>query len=160
MAGTCAVGPRAAGLGSPSQVRGAHKLRRRCKGTAKQFILTHVLLTCFGIESQQSFPMFQQMLANFYNSEVDTASPVAIFRQKQISIRGLQRLPVTLKQTQKTWNLLYKCRCGGRCVDFMSKCTQMCQSPCAHKTGLLCAWVLDYTQHSEMFQTQGQNTQM
>lgn len=61
VAGACAGGPRAAGLGSPSQVRDAHRLRRRCKDTAKHFKLTHVLLICFGIESQQSFPMFQQI---------------------------------------------------------------------------------------------------
>lgn len=61
MPGACAGGTRAAWLGSPSQVSGAHRLRRRCKDAAKCITLTHVLLTCFGIESQQSFPMFQQI---------------------------------------------------------------------------------------------------
>lgn len=61
MPGACAGGTRAAWLGSPSQVSGAHRLKRRCKDAAKHITLTHVLLTCFGIESQQSFPMFQQI---------------------------------------------------------------------------------------------------
>lgn len=61
MPGACAGGTRAAWLGSPSQVSGAHRLRRRCKDAAKCITLTRVLLTCFGIESQQSFPMFQQI---------------------------------------------------------------------------------------------------
>lgn len=160
VAGACARGPRAAGLGSPSQVRGTHRLRRRGKDTAKHFTLTHVLLTCLGIESQQSFPMSQQMLDNFKIQKWILHLQLPFFRQKEISIRGLRQLPVTLKQTQVMWDLLCKCRCGDWCVDCVSKCTQVCQDPCTHETGLLCAWALDYTQHSGMFHTQGQNTQM
>lgn len=47
--------------GLSSQVSGAHRLWRRYKDTAERFTLTRALLTCFGIESQQSSPMFQQI---------------------------------------------------------------------------------------------------
>lgn len=153
VAGACAGGPRAAGLVSPSQVSSAHRLRRRCKDTAKHFILTYVLLTCFGIESQQSFPMFQQIyhacqLLKFISGPCLYSCP---FLGKKKYLPEASNDYQWLQNKHKKHGIC----CANVVAGVWTACPNApwCVRVSAHKTGLLCGCASDYTQHSEMFHT-------
>lgn len=99
--------------------------------TTKYISITHTLLTRFGIESQQPFPVLQRISHTcqlFILRSGPCLSSCHFLRKK--------KPPSTLTHTQTVLDLLCKCRQDSWCVGYVFKCTLMCQCHCIHETGL------------------------
>lgn len=102
--------------------------------TAKHSTVTHILLTRFDSESQQSFPTFQQIYHTCQLLKFGGGPCLFGFR-----FLGKKKLLPTLTHTRIVLALLCKCRWAGRCVDCIFKCTLMFNSHRTRQAGLLFA---------------------